>query len=161
MTSLRELENTESAEAVGLAIQDAYDRTEWSSEELNLPAEYESIHLDMVEDVSDIKVVDARQLPRERYLVRVESRLVCNFDVLIHKRDYPLVEDDPRLYIVNPFWNRHYIRGEIDLQFRASINLVIKLLDSREFDIRVLSLEPIIPDDERLDMSSRRRRYRR
>ena len=161
MTSLRELENAVSAEAIGLAIQDAYDGIEWSSSELNLRMEYESIHLNMVSDVSDIKVVDARQLPRERYLVGVESRLACNFDVLIHKRDYPLVENDPGLYIVNAFWNRHYMRGEIDLHFRASINLVIKPLDSREFDIRILSLETIMPGDEHLEIPTRRRRYRR
>lgn len=161
MTSFRDIENLDNAETIRLSIQDAYDRIEWSPEELGLPMEFESIYLDMVKDISDIRVVDARRLPRERFLVGIESRLACNFNVLIHRRDYPVVEDDPRLYIVNPFWNRHYMRGEIDLHFHASINLVIKNLDTLRFDIRVLSVQPVIPDDDRLEVPNRRRKYRR
>lgn len=161
MTSFRDLENPDNAETIRLSIQDAYDRIEWSPEELGLPVEYESIHLDRVEDISDIRVVDARRLPNERFLVGIESRLVCNFNVLIHKRDYPVVEDDPKLYIVNPFWTRHYMSGEIDLHFQANINLVIENLDTLSFDIRVLSVQPVISDDDRLEMASRRRRHRR
>lgn len=139
------------AETMGLAIQEAYDRTEWSPEELNLPAEYEGIHLDTVEEVSGIIVVDVRRLPDDRRLVSVEARLVCNFDVFIYKRDYPFVQDDPRLSIVNPYWNSRYMRGEISLPFQSVVRLILDNLGYQQREMEVLSVEPIIPDNERLD----------
>ena len=147
-------------EALQLAIQDTFVYREWSSEELNLPADYEDIHLDAVEEVSDMNVVDVRRLPDSRRLVRIEAHLVCNFDVFIYRPDYSLVENDPRLSIVNPYWNRRYIRGEITLRLQSVIRLILDRSDSEQGKIEVLSVVPIIPDDERLQGTSGRR-YRR
>ena len=147
-------------EALQLAIQDTYDFREWSSEELNLSAEYEDIYLGMVEEVSDVKVIDVRQLPDSRRLVRIEARLVCNFDVFIHKPDYFSVENDPRLSIVNPYWNKRYMRGEIAMSMQSTIRLVLDNSDHDHRKIEVLSVKPMFPDDERLEVTSRRR-YRR
>jgi len=148
-------------EALQLAIQDAYAFREWTSEELNLPAEYEDIRLDVVEEVSHVDVVDVRRLPDDRRLVRIEAHLVCNFDVFVFKPDYIFVEDDPRLSIVNPYWNKRYMRGEITLSMRGTIRLVLDNSDGNYRRIEVLSVKPIIPDDDRLETTGRRRRLRR
>ena len=152
--------STDFEEALRLAIQDTYAFREWTSEELNLPAEYEDIHLDMVEEISDIHIVDVRRLPGSNRLVRLEAHLVCNFDVFIYKPDYLFVEDDPRLSIVNPYWNKRYMRGEITLSLQGVIRLILDNSVSEHSKIEVLSVGPIIPDDERLQTTSRRR-YRR
>ena len=147
-------------EALQLAIQDTYAFREWTSEELSLPAEYEDIRLDMVEEVSGIRTVDVRRLPGSNRLVRLEAHLVCNFDVFIYKPDYVFVEDDPRLSIVNPYWNRHYMRGEISLPIQGIIRVILDNSDSQQSKIEVLSVTPII-SDERIEVSTRRHRYRR
>lgn len=148
-------------ESLALSIQDAYAFREWPSEELNLSGEYEDIHLDMVEEVSDINVVDVRRLPDGRRLVSITAHLVCNFDVFIYKPDYVFVEDDPRLYIINPYWNKHYMRGEITLPLQSDIMLVLDISIPEQHRIEVLSVTPIFADDDRLEVPSRRRRYRR
>ncbi len=160
MTYFVQWGSPEFEEAVQLAIQEAYVGVEWSSEELNLPVEYETIHLDIVEDISDIDVADARKMPDGRFLITVEASLDCNFDVFIFKPDYPLVEDDPRLFIFDPSWNKHYMRAEIALQFQSSITLVLDTSDAEQRKIEVLYITPKIPDDERLELG-RRHRYRR
>ena len=147
-------------EALQLAIQDTYAFREWTSGELNLPGEYEDIHLDIVEEVSDIRIVDVRRLPDSNRLVRLEAHLVCNFDVFIYKPDYVFVGDDPRLSIVNPYWNRHYMQGELSLPIQGIIRLILDSSDSQQSKIEVLSVMPII-SDEHLEAPTRRSRYRR
>ncbi len=150
-------------EALALSIQDTYAFREWTSEELNLPAEYEDIHLDLVEEVSVSyeQEADVRQLSDSKRLVSIEAHLVCNFDVFIYKPDYIFVEDDPRLSIVNPYWNKRYMRGEITLRLRSEIMLVLGISDSEWRRLEVLSVTPVFADDDRLEMTSRRRRFRR
>ena len=148
-------------EALQLAIQDTYAFREVPAKEFNLPEEYEDIHLDRVEEVSDINVVDVRQLPDDRRLVRIEAHLVCNFDVFVFKPDYIFVEDDPRLSIVNPYWNKRYMRGEITLSMQSTIRLVLDNSDDNYRRIEVLSVKPITLDDDLLELTSRRRRLRR
>ena len=138
-------------EALQLGIQDEYAFKEWPPEDLNLPREYEDIRLDMVEEVSDIKKVDVRLLPDDRRLVRAEAHLVCNFEVFIFKPNYFLVDDDPRLSVTDHDWNKHYMRGEVTLSLQGIIRLILDKSDSEQSKIEVLSVQPIIPEDERLD----------
>ena len=149
MTLFRYLEKPEFEGTIGLAIQEAHIGVEWSSEELNLPEEYEDIHMETVEEISDIKVVGVRMFPDGGRLARVEAHLICNFDVFIFKQNYFLVDDDPRLSIIDRDWNKHYMRGEITLSMQSSIMLVLDKSDSEQSKIAVLSVQPIIPDDER------------
>ena len=151
MTSLRYLEKPEFEETIGLAIQRAHIGVEWSPEELNLPAEYEDIRLDVVEEVSDIQVVGVRLFPDGGHVVSVEGHLVCNFEVFIFKPNYFLVDDDPRLSIIDRDWSRHYMRGQIMLSAQSKIILVLDESDSEQGKISVLSAQPIIPEEERLD----------
>ena len=161
MTYFRHWDSPEFEEALGLAIQDSYAFREWTSEELNIPAEYEDIHLDAVEEASYEKVIDVRRLPDGRRLVSINAHLVCNFDVFIYRPDYSFVEDDPRLSVVNPYWSKRYMRGEITLPLRSEIMLVLDISNPEQRRIEVLSVTPMISDDEWLEVPSRRRRYRR
>lgn len=148
-------------EALALSIKDTYAFREWSPEELNLPAEYEDIQLDMVEEVSYEQEIDVRRLSDSKRLVSIEANLVCNFDVFIYKPDYVLVEDDSRLSIVNPYWNKRYMRGEITLPLLSEIMLVLDISDSGQRRLEVLSVTPKFADDNRPTITGRRRRLRR
>lgn len=160
MTYFKDWGSPEFEESLGLAIQDAYAGLEWPSEELNLPAEYETIHLDVVENVSNIQVVDVRQLPDSRFLMSAEACLVCIFDVFIYKPDYFLIEDDPRISVFDPDWNRHYLLAELNLSMQSNLDIVLDASDRERLELEVLSVEPIIPEDERIEVASRHR-YRR
>ena len=138
-------------EALKLALQDTYAFREVSAKEFNLPEEYEDIHLETVEEVSDVNVVDTRLFPDGGYLVSIKAHLVCNLEVFVFKPNHYFVEDDPRLYIANSDWNKHYMRGELDLSMQGSILLMLDKSDPERQKIAAFPIEPIIPDDERLD----------
>ena len=142
---------TDFVEALKLAIQDTYAFREVSAKEFNLPEEYEDIHLETVEEVSDINVVDVRLFTDDKRLVNIEARLGCNLEVFIFKPNYYFVEDDPRLYIANSDWNKHYMRGELHLSLQSDLRLMLDKSDPERQTIAALSIEPIIPDDQRLD----------
>lgn len=138
-------------EALKLALQDTYAFREVSAKEFNLPEEYEDIHLETVEEISDINVVGTGQLSDDKRLVSIEARLGCNLEVFIFKPNHYFVEDDPRLQIANSDWNKHYMRGELYLSLPSRVRLMLDKSDPEREKIAALSIEPIIPDDQRLD----------
>ena len=142
---------TDFVEAFKLALQDTYAFREVSAEEFNLPEEYEDIHLETVDEISDINVIDVSQFPDDKRLVSIEARLGCNLEVFIFKPNHYFVEDDPRLSIANSDWNKHYMRGELYLSLPSRVRLMLDKSDSEKQKMAALSIEPIIPEDERLD----------
>ena len=157
MTYFVNWNSPEIEESFGLAIADAYIGKEWHSEDLNLPAEFEDIHLDMVEEVSDIDVVDVRRLTDSMYLMSVEAHLACNFNVSIFKPDYFLFEDYPGLSVTDFDWNKRYLLATVSVSMLSDISLALDTSDSRRRKIEILWVKPIISEDERLEASSRRR----
>lgn len=159
MTLFNVFEKPGIVETIGLALQDAYAGVEWSPEKLNLSGEYETLYLNTVEDISDMEVVDARILPDGRFLVSIEANLDCNFDVFIYKMDFLLVQDDPRLSIIDSDWNKHYLFADIALPLRSNINLVVDTSgsDSEKPNIEALYMKPIISGDERPASTNLRR----
>lgn len=158
-TSLTDfLEEPEIAEIIGPSIQDTYFGIEWDPEELRLPTEYETPHLSSVDELTELKVVTYRKITDSRYMVWAETKLTCNFEVYVFKPNLPIVEDDPGLFIVNPFWNKHYMLAEIDLSFDSEISLLVDIPDDGTPSIvGVLSITPKISDGEHLQAVSRRR----
>ena len=155
------LEEPETAKIIGPNIQDTYFGVEWGPEELGLPVEYETPYLSSVDELTGLRVVTSRKVIDKQYMVWAEAHLTCSFEVYIFKPNFPTFEDDPRLFVVNPFWNKHYMLAGIDLSFDSEISLLVDIPDDGNLNIvGVLSITPKIPDDERLEVTSRRR-YRR
>ena len=155
------LEEPEIAEIIGPNIQDTYLGVEWDPEELGLPMEYETPYLTSVDELTGLKVVTPRKITDSQYMVWTEAHLTCNFEVYIFKPNFPLFEDDPRLFIINPFWNKHYMLAEIDLSFDSEISLLVDILDGETPSVvGVLSITPTNFDNDRIEAPTRRRRSR-
>ena len=125
-------------EAIALAVQDTYAGEEWSPEQLGLQWEYETLHLDIVEQVDDFEVVEVREVSNSQYLIRIKSSLECSFDAFVFKADTYIMDD---LRIVDFDWNDHYALATVSLPLLVEIDLLIDLSDS-EHNIKVLSMEP-------------------
>lgn len=137
-------------EPVSLAIQDTYAGVEWNHDDLGLSWEYETLYLDIVENITNINLVDARKLPDGKSLMAIEADIDCIFDVFIFKADFFQIEDDPRLAVIDPDWNDHYFQAEIILALHANISLVLDNSDNGQPQFEVLSVEPILPEEERI-----------
>lgn len=126
-------------ESIGLIIQDACAGKEWDPTELDLPGEYESPTLDAVHDVSGLNVVDARQLPNDKYLVKIETQILGEIDVFVYKSDW-YTTDDPRLFLVDADWNDHYVLATIAMPLHCEINLVVEGSEAEHVKIQDVSV---------------------
>ena len=125
-------------DAIGLSVQDNYSGEEWQPEQLGLVPEYETLHLSTVEEVSNLKVVDAREVAAGEFLLKSEVTLECEFDAFVFKPDLYGMEDI-RVYEYD--WNKHYVLAGVTVALPCELDVNISISD--EPDIEVLSLEPI------------------
>ncbi len=121
-------------------IQDAYSGWEWDPLELGMPAEYESPTLDMIHDVSELNVVDLRELPSNQILVNIEAEVCGEFDVFVFKPDL-YIADYNNLHILDTDWNDHYAQGAITLQLKCVLDLVVDTSDQKNHTVSNVSVE--------------------
>ena len=127
-------------DSIGLLVQDACIGREWEPSELGIPWEYESPTLDMVEGVSDLTVVDVRELPHSQFLVKTEAKIYGDFGVFVHKPDWYVLHDS-RLHVDEFDWNDHYVRAGITLPLQCELNLVVDASDPEQPEVRDVSVE--------------------
>ena len=121
------------------ALHSAYVGTEWHSGDLDLPAEYETLYLDVVEDVSNIYVLDIRELSSSQLLVKIRAELACTFSVFMFKGDWYILEDD-RLEVYDTDWNDHYVLGSVTLSLECELDLDLDVTDPGQYEVEVLSI---------------------
>ena len=149
----------EFVEEIRLAFHDTYPEVEWSSEELGLREEYETIILNAIGNISDMRVADARKLNGNRLLLSIKANLDCLFDVFLEKPNRFLIEDNRNVVTIEPEFDRRYAYAQMTMR----IDGFIKLIVNDSYDLRgleVLSLDPIVEDEE-LSEVQYHRRYRR
>ena len=147
---------TRNVERLSLAIQNAYQGAEWNQEDLGLTWEYETLYLSMVEDVSNVTIIETRKLQEGKYLMVIEADLDCVFDAFISKSDLISIEDDSRLDVIDPDWNRHYVYAQVNVPFHAIVNLIIGQSESESTAIQVLYVGSILSEDDTASKSRRR-----
>lgn len=123
-----------------VSIQEEFASKEWDPYELGLSWEYETPILDSVNDVYDLNVLDVRELPDDQFLVKVEANLSTEFAVFMFKADWYVVEDDPRLYLVDFDWNDHGVLAGVSLPMHCEFDLVVDALNPANHEIQVVSL---------------------
>ena len=128
------------ADSIGLLVQDACAGQEWEPSELGIPSEYESPTLDLVEDVSDLTVVDLRDLPPNQVLLKIEASIYADFGVFVYKMDW-YGTDDPRLHLDEIDWNDHYVRAGISVPLHCELDLVVDTSDNEHHEVTDLSVE--------------------
>ena len=123
-----------------MLVQEACEGYEWDPSVLGIPLEYESPTLDMVEDVTDLTVVDLRELPTNQILLKIEATIDADFGVFVYKPDW-YVSDDPRLHLDEFDWNDHYVRAGITVPLHCELDLVIDVSDQEHHEVRDMSVE--------------------
>ena len=130
-------------ELISLTVQDFYAGEVWKTEELNLRWEYESPTLDMVEEVSGIKVTDIRRLPDGEMLARIEADLTTDFYVYLFKADYYALYDNPDLYLIDGDWNDHYVLASTTKDLHGVFDLIVDTDDPGDASVDIVEIEPI------------------
>ena len=96
-------------ETIALWVQDEHFGKEWTGEELGLPWEYETLHLSMVEDVSNLERLEVSEISHDEYLLRISATLDCEFDAFVDKSNAFTLDG----FSISDFdWNRFYASGE-------------------------------------------------
>ena len=125
-------------ERLRLAIQNTYQGIEWNQDELGQTWEYGTLYLNMVEDVSNVTIIEVRKLREGKYLVGIEADLDCVFDAIIPKSDLISIEGDPRLDVIDPDGDRHYAYAQATISFHAIVNLIGGQSETENTAIQVL-----------------------
>ena len=127
-------------EDICLAIQDEHLGREWRGEELGLLSEYETLHLSLVEDISDLERIDGRELRTGRYWLKIRATLECEFDAFVHKSEVFGLDD----FSVHEFdWNNHYAMGGISRSLRCEMDVTVDFPSGADAEIAVLSMQPV------------------
>ena len=125
---------------IPIQIQQYYAGNEWGSEELNVPSEYETIHLSGVEDFTVLKVRSPqRKLEQDnKLLLSMYVELNCLFDVFVYKPDWYLIEEeDTDLEVWDFDWSRHYVWAVVQLKLHCELELVVDMSGSGNSGIAV------------------------
>ena len=134
--------NMDPHETIALWVQDEYFGKEWTGEQLGLPWEYETLHLSMVEDVSNLERLEAREISQDEYLLRVAATLQCEFDAFVDKSNAFTLDG----FSISVFdWNRLYASGDTMLELRCELDISIKFPTGTNPEISVLSMELVEP----------------
>ena len=132
--------NVEARETIAESVREEFSGVEWSSYELGLPPEFETLYLDVVESMTDLEVADAEVLPDNQIRATLEGTLDCLFDVFMYKPDWVILDDD-RFILYDSDWNDHYVWGVINLDLRCRIDIQVDLSDPQQQKIDVLNVQ--------------------
>ena len=127
-------------DAIGLIVQDACSGKEWAPSELGLPWEYESPILEMVEGVSDLTVVDIRQLSPNQVLVKIKAKIDGDFGIFVYKPDWYNLNDS-RLHVDEFDWNERYLSAGITLPLLCELDLVVDITNPEQHEVGDVSVE--------------------
>ena len=128
----------ELSDAIGVGVYETYSGVQFSSEDLGVRWEFETLGLDMVSGVSSIEVMDAREVETGKFLLQSHAELVCEFDVFVYKSDAFTIDE---LSVWDTDWNDHYVRGSITLELGCQLDLVVDVSDPGKGNVQVLSAE--------------------
>ena len=125
-------------ESIALWVQDECSGKEWTGEEFDLPWEYETLSLSMVEGVSQLECLTVNEVSNGEYLLRISANLECEFDAFVPKAYAYGLEG----FSINDFdWNRHYTEGWTNIALRCELDLHVESAEGKVPDISLLSVE--------------------
>ena len=119
-----------------------YGAGELDPTDLELSPACETPTLEFVEDPGDLRIVDVRELPGHRYLVRVETDTDALFSTYVWKSDWDAVENDPRLNIEDYDWNDFGMLVAASVDLHVSCDLYVHQFDSGQHETEIRSVDP-------------------
>ena len=131
-------------DSVESAIEYEYEDQEWDPQELGLPPECVEPDLEKVKWLELINVVDVRQLPNHKFLVRVEASVLATFEVFLLRSNSRILREDPRFRVTQLDWNAESWTVDVILALRAVVDLVVHEFNPREHQAQAVSMEPLV-----------------
>ena len=132
--------DAEGRESLAKSVSEHFSGVEWSSYELGLSPEFETLHLNIVEAISDLEVEYAQMMPDKRLIVALRGNLDCGFDVFIYKPDWYLIDDD-RVSIYDSDWNDHYVLAEMALQLQGELKVQVDVTDPEQHIFKLMNVQ--------------------
>ena len=131
------------ADSVAMIIQDACSGEVWDPSELGLPEEFELPTLDAIHDVSDLRVMDLRQLPSNQILVNIKAEVYGEFDVFGYKPYLSSLEfaDSYDLYVYDDDWDNEYALASVATQLQCTLDLILDASDPEKHSVENASVE--------------------
>ena len=110
---------------------------EYEGRELELPSEFETVHIVGVEEINEIENVIVRKISDQLIDIEFDVEVIIEIDILIFKADYYSINENIRPAVVEADWNKHYFLANSSLNVEVDISLVA---DSDTFDIMAFSM---------------------
>ena len=126
-------------ETIAVSILDEYADKEWTGEDLDLPVEYETVHLSWVGYVENIETTDCREISPGQYLLHISATLDCEFNVFVHKANANV----GNLKIEH--FDGDYVWGSIEREVQCDLDITIDLPHRQAPTLAVLSMKPSNP----------------
>ena len=128
--------------SVASAAVIAYGDDEWDPTKLGLPPQCFDLGLEDIVWTEIRNVVDVRQLPDYKLLVRVEAELSAEFEACLLNTDLRVLPDHPEIFIENVDRSATLSLASVAVSLRAIIDLTVHEFDPNEHEAQVVSLEP-------------------
>ena len=128
------------ASAIDLGIQSSCLNAHWETCQLFLPWDCEFAILDSVEEVSNLKAVEVRTVPGDRFSVNITCELNGSFEVSIPGTDWPKAEKDPRVRLTDLDSSGSAVSAAISMLLHCELELEIDPLDTQEYTVNVGTL---------------------
>ena len=126
-------------ETIAVSILDEYADKEWTGEDLDLPVEYETVHLSGVCDVENIETTDCREISPGQYLLHISATLDCEFIVCVHKANANVGNLKIELF------EGDYVWGSIEREVQCDLDITIDLPHGQAPNLAVLSMKSSNP----------------
>ena len=127
-------------ETIILGIQSSPLVTDWEPCELGFSLDAESTILDSVEEISNLNVDGVRQAPGDKFFVDITCEFVGTFEIAVPSADWIVLEDNPRLRLMDPDWNDNEVLAATSLGFRCELGLEINPLDTKEYTVQIFTI---------------------
>ena len=110
--------------------------------DINLPSEFESPSLSLVEKVNEITNINVWQLSSGELLITFSADMDCEFDVFIYKPDYYGMGDDTEVSVWDNDWNEWYVAASITRQIILDLKLTYNADSKKVTSVNILGFHP-------------------
>ncbi len=125
------------------SFESAYSTHDWYLGDFDLDTDLDSIRLDTVQELYRLRVLDVRETKESTILIKMEARLICEFEVFVDKATWYSLQEDRILTLLDPDWNRHYVLASAMLEIDCTFDTTIGISDLKNCKTQVMSAKPV------------------
>jgi len=110
--------------------------------EMDLPSEFESPSLSLIEKIYEITNIYVRQLSSGELLITFSADVDCELDVFIYKPDYYGMDDDTEISVWDKNWNEWYIGASITRRIIFDLKLTYMPDNKGVTSVSIIGVHP-------------------